>query len=234
MIENIHDVRRDRTGMAAQVAARVAVAAAVLTPALLAGLSILSPEFDPSYRLISEYALGRYGWVPSLTFLTWGIGTLAAAWTIRPHLRTRAGRVGLAFLVIAGLGQALAAVFDIRHDIMHNLAGAMGMLGLPVAAMLVSISVVRNPEWPSVRPYLLMAANLTWISLVLFAGAFVLLMVTFINATGGLPAQAPPALPHGVIGVVGWANRFLVVVDCAWVAILAAGANRLRPASTPA
>jgi hypothetical protein len=46
--------------------------------------------------------------------------------------------------------------------------------------------------------------------------------------SGSLPAQAPPALPHGVIGVVGWANRLLVVVYCVWVAGVGMHAIRLR------
>ena len=52
--------------------AHVAIAAAVATPLLLVCLRLLSPEFDPSYRMISEYALGSHGWVLSVTFLAWG------------------------------------------------------------------------------------------------------------------------------------------------------------------
>jgi hypothetical protein len=207
---------------------QLAIAAAVATVALLASLRALSPEFDPSYRLMSEYALGRYGWVLSLTFLAWGASSWALAFTIRPHIRSRGGRVGLVLLVVAGLGQALASVFDITHDVMHNLAGAMGILGLPVAALLITRSLGRNPAWSPVRRLLVVLANLTWISVVLFAAAFVLLTATFIQVDGSLPAQAPQALPHGVIGVVGWANRLLVVVDCAWVVAVAAPAIRLR------
>jgi hypothetical protein len=95
---------------------------------------------------------------------------------------------------------------------MHNLASAMGVVALPVAAMLISVSIGGNPEWSSVRRYLLVLANRTWISVILFVAAFVLLIATFIHVNGGLPTQAPPALPHGVVGLVGWANRLLVVV----------------------
>jgi uncharacterized protein DUF998 len=209
-------------------AAQLAIAAAVVTLALLASLRVLSPEFDPSYRLMSEYALGRYGWVLSLTFLAWGVSSWALALTIQPQVRGRGGRIGLVFLVVAGLGQALASVFDLRQDVMHDLAGALGILGLPVAAMLVTRSLGRNPGWARVRRPLLVLANLTWISVILFAAAFVLLTATFIQVDGSLPAQAPQALPHGVIGLVGWANRLLVVVDCAWVVAAAAPAIRLR------
>jgi Protein of unknown function (DUF998) len=231
MMDTPRSSRREATDLTVP-AARLALAAAVVTPVLIAGLRFLSAEFDPSYRMISEYALGRYGWVLSLTFLAWGISSWALAVSIRPRIRTRGGRVGLAFLVVAGLGEALASVFDIRHNVMHNLAGALGILGLPVAALLLSSSLRRDPEWSCARRILLVLANLTWASVVLLVAAFVVMTATFLYAYGSLPAQAPRALPPGVIGLVGWADRLLVVVYCAWVAAAARAlrlATRLGP-----
>ncbi len=210
--------------------AHIAIAAAVATPLLLVCLRVLSPEFDPSYRMISEYALGGYGWVLSMTFLAWGISSCALALAIRSRVRTRGGRVGLAFLVIASLGQALASVFDVRNDLMHNLAGALGILGMPVAALLVTVSLVRNPDWAPVRRRLLVLAHLTWITRILLVGTFVLLVWSFMATYGSLPSQAPPELPHGIIGLVGWADRLLVVVDCTWAAVVAAHLIRLQSA----
>ena len=53
--------------------ALLAIAAAAVALLLLASLHVLSPEFDPAFRMVSEYALGHYGWVLSLMFLAWGI-----------------------------------------------------------------------------------------------------------------------------------------------------------------
>ena len=230
MIQNLQDSRGGWARTAVPGIAHAAIAGAVVAPLLLATLRILSPEFDPSYRMISEYALGRYGLLLSLMFVAWGISSGAAALTIRPHVLGGAGKIGVAFLVVAGLGQALAAVFDIRHDFMHNLGGAMGMLGLPVAAILISVSLGRNPKWSPVRGQLLVIANLTWISVVLLVGTMVLMIVTFIHVNGGLPAQAPATLPRGVIALVGWVNRLMVVVDCAWVVAAARSTLQLREA----
>ncbi len=55
------------------IAARLSIGAVAATLLLLASLHILSPAFDPSFRMVSEYALGQYGWVLSLMFLAWGI-----------------------------------------------------------------------------------------------------------------------------------------------------------------
>src|SRR5947209_13437089 len=95
------------------IGALLAIVAAVATLLLLASLHILSPEFDPSFRMVSEYALGHYGWVLSLMFLAWGMSSWALAVVIWSQVNTVAGKVGLWFLVIAGIGEALASIFDI-------------------------------------------------------------------------------------------------------------------------
>ncbi len=62
----------------------------------------------------------------------------------------------------------------------------------------------------------------------LLAATFVLLIATFSRVAGGLPTHAPTVLPPGVIGLVGWANRLLVVVYCVWVIAVARQAIKLR------
>src|SRR5207244_3660588 len=117
--------------------------------------------------------------------------------------------------------------FDINHDTLHGVAGALGMLGLPIAAMLISVNLGRTHPWSAARRTLLVTASLTWVSLVLLAATFVLLVVSFSQLGGSLPVQAPKVLPHGVIGLVGWANRLLVVLYCVWVTAVAGYAIRL-------
>src|SRR5260370_42298158 len=77
------------------IGARISIAAAVVVLLLLASLHILSPEFDPSFRMVSEYALGHYGWVLSLMFLAWGISSCALAGAIWSKGKNKAGKVGL-------------------------------------------------------------------------------------------------------------------------------------------
>ncbi len=56
----------------ARVANWIAIAAAAGALILLALLHVVSPEFDPSWRMISEYANGRNGSILSLMFACWG------------------------------------------------------------------------------------------------------------------------------------------------------------------
>src|SRR5437763_8721684 len=115
------------------IGARLSIAAAAAVLLLLASLHVLSPEFDPSFRMVSEYALGQYGWVLSLMFLAWGISSWALAVAVWPQVKTRAGKVGLWFLVIAGIGEAMASAFDVSHDLGHGFAGVLGIVGFPIA-----------------------------------------------------------------------------------------------------
>ena len=209
-----------------QRAARLAIAAAAAALLLLASLHVLSPEFDPAWRMVSEYANGHYGWVLSLMFAAWGMSSFALAFVVLPEARTPPVKVGLVFLTLAGIGQAMAAVFDINHDTLHGVAGALGMLGLPIAATLISVNLSRRYPWSAARRTLILTANLTWVSLAVLAATFVLLVVSFSQLGGPLPAQAPKVLPHGVIGLVGWANRLLVVLYCVWVMAVAGAAIR--------
>jgi hypothetical protein len=210
------------------IGARLAIVAAVSTLLLLAGLHILSPAFDPSFRMVSEYALGRDAWVLSLMFLAWGISAWALALALWSQVKTRAGKVGLWFLVIAGLGEAMASVFDITHDLGHSIVGVLGIGGFPIAAVLLSISLGRLPAWCGAKKPLLWLANLNWISVVLLGATLVLMTVQFAQVTGGhLLQHAPAHLPAGVFGGDGWADRLIVLSNCLWVVVVAWQAMKL-------
>lgn len=208
-------------------AARLAIATAATALLLLASLHVLSPEFNPAWRMVSEYAYGQYVWVLSLMFLTWGISAWAVAVALWSQVRTTAGKVGVGFLVIAGIGEALASVFDITHDTGHSIAGLLGF-GFPIAALLVSVSLGHTHAWHGAKKPLLWIANLSWISVVLLGATLVLMSVQFAKANGGqLPQHAPTSLPPGVIGLDGWADRLFVLSNCLWVFVAAWQAIKL-------
>ncbi len=211
------------------VIARVAIGTSVVVLVLLAILHILSPEFNPAWRMVSEYANGKYPMILSLLFFLWGAASWALAYTLWPHLQTTAGKIGLLFLVVAGIGEAMAAVFDINHKL-HSLSAMIGIPSLSIAAMLISIALVRTESWSVARNSLLWTANLTWVSILLMGISFAVMMATYAQAGGDLSANAEvvTTLPKGVIAFVGWANRFLIVVYCAWVMTVAWQAIKLN------
>jgi hypothetical protein len=210
-------------------AASLTLITAAVALLFLLSLHFLSPEFDPSWRMVSEYANGNYGWVLSLMFATWALSSWLLAVTLWPQVSTTAGKVGLGFLVLAGIGEAMAAVFDITHPL-HGLSGFIGIGCLPIAALLISYSLTRRPDWSPAKKPLLLTAHLTWVSVVLMAATFILLIVTFMQSGGDMTAASTEitTLPAGVIALVGWANRLLIVVYCAWVITAAWGAIQAK------
>ena len=211
-------------------AAWLAVVATIATILLLAALHVLSPEFSPSWRVVSEYAFGHYAWVLSLMFLCWGISSWALVVAIRYEVHTKAGSVGLWFLIIAGVGEAMASVFDVTHPVGHGIAGLFGVIGFPVAALLLSVSLGHNDAWRSARRTLLAIANLSWISVVLLVATLTIMTMQMARLNGGhLPQHAPKSLPPGVLALDGWADRLIVLTNCAWVLVAAWHERSPRP-----
>jgi Protein of unknown function (DUF998) len=211
----------------ARIALWVAIAAAAITLILLALLHVLSPEFDPSWRMISEYAEGKFSWVLSLMFAVWAISSWALLVGIWRQEQRALFRAGLLFLFLAGLSEVLASAFDVNQPL-HGLADMLS-LGLPIAAMLITAVLSRSPGWSAAKRSLRLSANATWISVAVLAASFALAFLTFHLAGITMDPHAGPTAhaPAGVIGYMGLANRLLAVAYLAWVATIACQAIRL-------
>lgn len=198
---------------------------AALVVILLGVLHMLSPEFDPSWRVVSEYANGHHGGVLSFMFACWAASSWALAVAVRPYLQSVRGMVGVALLVAAGIGQALASAFDINHPL-HGLADLLGGAGFPVAAVLVTMSLLHEQPHLRARKSLRWSAHFTWFTLVATIASIAALYFTFVHAGGHVPSDGKSlplgtVLPHGVVAVVGYANRLMVVADCVWAIVAA-------------
>jgi hypothetical protein len=183
-------------------AARLSLAASIATLVFLAALHLLSPEFDPSRRMVSEYALGNYGWILSLMFLTWALSCIALFFAAKPGVGMIGGRIGLGLLLLSALGMIMAAMFDVSHNL-HGLAAMIGIPNLPIAAVLISVGLGRTSSLTLARPLLVGTAILTLVSLIL-------MMVAIFTGF----SQSREALPGAWFG---WANRFLIVAYTFWL-----------------
>lgn len=200
-------------------AAAIALAAAALSLVALGLLHVLSPEYSWSWRMVSEYANGRYPWLLAIVFFSWAASSLALSWALWPLSASTLGKVGLAFLILAGVGQVMGGAFDINHRL-HGPAAIIGIPSLCIAAVLVTIALTRRTD--VVAPPL-WSAHLPWISFVLMLGAFALFFAALKRAGVDLSAQTGPLaeLPSGVNGYVGWANRLIFVSSYLWVGLAA-------------
>jgi hypothetical protein len=205
-------------------AALLAFAGAATFAVLLAALHFLKPGLDPSWHFISEYAIGRYGWVMVLAFLSLALGYVGLFVAIRSHLQTVAGRIGLALLLVSALGLTVAAVFTtdpitVSEDAvttegtLHNLGGTLG-IAMPFAAALIGWKLARNPAWSSAKRPILWATGL---ALVAFVVSFVSLGVMASQSGGEFGPEV----------LVGWPNRFEVLAYSAWLMVVAWQALRL-------
>ena len=190
----------------APAVAKISFVTSATSLVLLVALHVLSPEFDPSKRMVSEYALGSFGWVLSLMFLAWALSCVTLFVAIKSQVRTTGGRIGLGLLLLSALGMAMAAFFDVNHNL-HGVAALIGMPNLPIAAVLISVSLGRNPTWNAARRLLLWTALLTWVSLILMNVA----IFTGFSQTG----EANPG------AWFGWANRFLILAYNIWLIAVA-------------
>lgn len=202
--------------------AKLIIASGGLSLLCLLLLHFLSPEFKPSWRLISEYALGRYKPLLTAFFLLWGISTLLLPVLLWNETASVWAKAGLVLVFASGVGACMGGLFDVKHSL-HGVAFGLGVPTLPIGALLVSYHLIRTGDWSQQSSGILLSTHSVWISLVLMAVAMAVMMTGFKNA--GIPmgpnAAPPESVPSGVIAVAGYFNRLLVICYAVWTIFMA-------------
>lgn len=177
-------------------------------------LHLVSREFQPSWRMISEYATGKFKWLITIFFICWGLSSLFAAAVLWPKVDGFAAGLGLILLLIAGIGEIMGGLFDIKHKL-HGLSFMLGVPALPIAALLLSYNLAFEHRAATIQ----LIAHATWISVLLMGLSMAHMFARFKKA--GLPvgpeAKAPDTLPAGMVLFSGYANRLLVIVYHLWI-----------------
>lgn len=203
-------------GTTAVTAARVALVAQTVFLLLLATLHLLEPELDPSWRLISEYTLGRFGALMVFAFLLSALGCVGLVIAVAPLTRSRTGVTGRILLLISAAGMLIAALFPtdpITADMaelspsgqLHRFGALLAILSFAPAAELLSRSLARQREWAAVRGALRWMVALVWFGLLAFAGSMALMF------RGSFGEEV----------LVGWPHRFLMLANSAWLLVVA-------------
>jgi hypothetical protein len=73
------------------MAAKLSFVTAGVFLVLLAAMHFLKPEFNPTWHMISEYEIGRYGWLMQAAFLGVALSCVTLAWAMYSQVRTIAG-----------------------------------------------------------------------------------------------------------------------------------------------
>ena len=165
-------------------------------------MHVLRPDYTPSNHMISDYAVGRYGWVMATWFVVMSGGLLMLALgLLRGGPRSIGARLAALLLGIASIGLLISASFptDVegapttRTGDIHTLSFMVNVASIILAVVLLSVSFRSDPRW---RIHQRTALTLT---------ALILLAFVFQFYTLFFPG------PHGV------ANRLFIILLFAWL-----------------
>lgn len=207
-----------------RTAAVVAIVAAGIAAAALLLLHPLRPDLDPTWRFVSEYALGPFGFVMTVAFLAIAAASAALVVLMWGQARTVSGRIGAVLAAISGLGMLVAAVFPTdpittpadeasMSGTLHQVGGLLNLTEF--AILFLTIGLRRSRDWRRVLPWL-------WA----IVGVALALSVGFIATA----ATATDGFGPGVVTALF--GRGMLAAYLAWVIVAASHALRLpRPAS---
>ena len=212
---------------ASRNAATAAMASAMLSVLLLALLHLIRRDLNPEWHVLSEYAVGNYGWVMALYFFSVAgscVGLLIAL--VAYGINSVGARIGLVFLAGAALGLTMAALFPMDpitaspdkatfSGTMHEVAGAIGVPCEVVAALVLSFALRRSALWVRFHVPMFTAAHLTWIFTLLLFVSLAFLMQR-----------------HAFEGpwMIGLANRLFMIAFACWIVIAAWPMSRVKGA----
>jgi len=173
-------------------------------------MHILRPDLAPRNHMISEYAVGTYGWVMQSVFVGLSFGCAALLVGLaRDGPTSIPARMGVLLLAVASIGLIVSAIYPMdlpgrpatKSGELHDLSFFVNVGSIALAIALLTASFGKHLKWSSYR-------RTSVVLLVLIALAFVL---QFLTLRKGAP--------------YGLANRFFIAVVIAW---LMATSIRLR------
>jgi hypothetical protein len=201
---------------ASAAAALYALGAIALSVGLVALLHFLEPEFDPAWRMLSEYSLGRYGGLMRVAFTAAGTAVIATAVALPGSAWP--WELGLVIVAIGPLGAAFIDTDPItmprtrmsRRSNVHAALGSLFILGFPLAATVAGFAAAGDA---AVGPVLAWLSAGPWVALAWFLGSTI--------------RYAQPDGVGSPLVRIGWPNRVSMLAYLGWVA--SAAVLVLRP-----
>jgi hypothetical protein len=185
---------------------------------LLTILHFLKPEFDPTWRLISEYEIGRFGWLMRFAFFCWGGGFILLSISIWRYLETLGGKIGTWWLLIISIALFGAGIFapqpitDIvrgTSDKLHTLCGTIMIFTFPIASTMLAFNLSKRQAKRNSQKQLVWATLLVWFGIFVFFYSMI-----FYLTQAKTRAYGPDIL-------IGLPNRFMVLTYTIWLIVVA-------------
>lgn len=198
MAEPKHHLVRDRSTFlpTAAVGFFLYFAAALLL------MHVIRPDYTIVDHMISDYAVGRFGWIMTTAFVSIGTGCLMLAIGLfRDGPTSWLGRTGAALLVVAFAGLVVTALYptdletapSTRTGDIHAISFLVNIVSVLLSTICLALSYAGSPNWRRRRTPALA-----------FSG---LLIVAFVAQYLTLHKGAP----------YGITNRLFVAVLIAWL-----------------
>jgi hypothetical protein len=175
-------------------------------------MHVLRPDLAPTSHMISEYAVGIFGWAMQSVFVGLSLGCAALLVGLALNGPTSiVARLGVVLLAVASIGLIVSAIYPMdlpgtpstRSGELHDLSFFVNVGSIVLAIVLLTAGFGSDFRWRSYR-------RTSVVLLLLIALAFVLQLLTLLVLKGA---------PYGL------ANRFFISVLLAW---LIATSIRLR------
>ena len=174
-----------------------ALAAAGIAGPIIFTVSLLRQDHSFVAHPISALAAGSSGWVQNVNFLLFGL--LMIAYGVGLHLGvrpSRAGVVGVVFLVLSGVGLMWGGLFPATDGmgafdedrVLHIPGFIMTFLGGGIGLIVMSRRMARDSRWRSLATYALVTG---------------IAMLVLILVGGGL-VRPPGAALHAWFGLFQW------------------------------
>ena len=181
--------------------ATAAIACFVYFGLALLLMHLVKPEFSPVNHMMSDYAVGRYGWLMQTGFMALSGGSLMLLLGLaRSGPSSIVARFGRFFLGIASIGLVVSALFktdldgapSTRAGEIHLVSFLVNISSIILASVLLSISFGSDPRW---RTYQRTAVRLVILVILCF-------VLQFLTLHRGMP--------------YGLTNRLFVAAVFAW------------------
>lgn len=170
-------------------AATVSLYAASGFFALFLLLHVIEPQFDPTWRFVSEYSNGQYGFVMRLAFLLLAVATAAAGVMFKQVTGSKLATTAAIAFFVSAAGLVLAASFNQdpvtskEVTMTGNLHGVATLLGIPG----FSIGALAGGLWLQKRGLGMTAAIIGSLTLVSFLAMLIYLFTGISKDTGFAP-----------------------------------------------
>jgi hypothetical protein len=184
---------------------------ALLFVLILIVLHFLKPELDPKWRMISEYEIGKYGWLMRIAFFSWGLSTLSVLlMTLKIGNGSYLIYIWLSILVLALFGAGIFKTNPIMEtkksivNTIHTICGSIVILTFPILATVICFRYIGlNAIY--VPGILIGITVLAWIA-----------QFSFFSSISISQKKDPKAGRVGPTIYLGWPNRIMVLVYALW------------------